>query len=311
MTVKTYTDAYEQLKNTLQTANLKTDKIKFNGVGTRDVYNITAPFESAGKTVIGGRVENRDEEYSELMFFEEQDKVWLPVADSASFKLQDPFFTRINGELIVGGVEVAVVPGTEDKLTWRTNFYRGKDIYELTPFFQGPEHMKDIRLVELKDGRIGVFTRPQGEKGGRGKIGYAEVDKLEDLNEQIILDAKLFNQFTDEEWGGANEIHLLKNGKLGVLAHIACFSDKGKNRHYASSAFMYDPETEKYSEMKMIACRDLFSPGVAKRPDLEDVVFSGGLKREGNGKAVLYAGIGDAEAHWLEIDDPFIEWELA
>jgi hypothetical protein len=74
---------------------------------------------------------------------------------------------------------------------------------------------------------------------------------------------------------------------------------------------MYDPETEKYSEMKMIASRDLFSPGVAKRPDLEDVVFSGGLKREGNGKAVLYAGIGDAEAHWLEIDDPFTEWELA
>ena len=115
----------------------------------------------------------------------------------------------------------------------------------------------------------------------------------------------------DDEWGGANEIHLLKNGKVGVLAHIACFSDNGKNRHYASSAFVYDPETEKYSEMKMIASRDLFSPGVAKRPDLEDVVFSGGLKREGNGKAVLYAGIGDAEAHWLEINDPFTEWELA
>ena len=311
MTVKTYTTAYEELKNSLKSTKLKTDKIKFEDVGTRDVYNITAPFESAGKTVIGGRVENRDEEYSELMFFEEQNGTWLPIANSASFKLQDPFFTRIKGELKVGGVEVALIPGTEDKLTWRTNFYRGKDIYELTQFFQGPEHMKDIRLVELKDARIGVFTRPQGDKGGRGKIGYTEVDKLEDLNEEIILNAELLDQFTDDEWGGANEIHLLKNGKLGVLAHIACFSDNGKNRHYASSAFVYDPETEKYSEMKMIASRELFSPGVAKRPDLEDVVFSGGLKREANGKAVLYAGIGDAEAHWLEIDDPFTEWELA
>ena len=312
MTIITYVDAHKELKENINKSSLKTDKITFAGVGKRDVYNITAPFLSAGKTVIAGRVENRDDEHSELVFFEEIGNQWLPIENAQTLQLQDPFFTKINNELILGGVEIATAPNEpEGTLTWRTIFYKEKDIYRLEKFFQGPEHMKDIRLVELNNKRIGIFTRPQGEKGGRGKIGYNEVDCLEDLSETVIDEAKLFNQFLPDEWGGANEVHLLKNGKLGVLAHIARFSQQETYRHYASSAFVYDPATSEYSQMKMIACRDLFGKGAAKRPDLEDVVFSGGLKRDGNGKAVLYAGIGDAEAHWLEIDDPFAEWEAS
>ena len=312
MTIITYTDAHKELKENTIKSRLKTDKIKFAGVGQRDVYNITAPFSSAGKTIIAGRVENRDDEHSELVFFEEDNSCWYPIEGAQTIQLQDPFFTKINNELIIGGVEIAPDPkGPEGTLTWRTIFYKGKDIYSLEKFFQGPEHMKDIRLVELNNKRIGIFTRPQGEKGGRGKIGYIEVDCLDNLSEQVINEAKLFNQFLPEEWGGANEIHLLKNGKLGVLAHIARFSQQETYRHYASSVFVYDPVTSEYSQMKMIASRDLFGEGAAKRPDLEDVVFSGGLKRNENGKAVLYAGIGDAEAHWLEIDDPFAEWEAS
>ena len=50
----------------------------------------------------------------------------------------------------------------ENALHWRTRFYRGQH-QNLVPFAQGPDGMKDIRLVELPDGDIGVFTRPQGE----------------------------------------------------------------------------------------------------------------------------------------------------
>jgi len=49
----------------------------------------------------------------------------------------------------------------------------------------------------------------------------------------------------------------------------------------------------------------MFLPGESKRPDLMDVVFSGGLVRDGQGKARLYAGISDAEAQVMTIDDPF------
>ncbi len=304
-----YSQALQELNLKIDIKSISTKKIQFTGVGTKDVYNITAPFESAGYTVIAGRVEKRDEEYSEIFFFEEINKVWTPIKNSSSLKLQDPFFTIINNQLILGGVEVKPVPGgPEGALTWRTIFYRGKDIFTLEKLFQGPEHMKDIRLVELADKSIGVFTRPQGEKGGRGKIAYTSVKSLDELSEEVIEAAELLDQFPSDEWGGANEIHLLKNGKLGVLAHVAKFSE-GNTRHYSSSAFLFDPETKEYSKMKIIANRALFTPGVAKRPDLEDVVFSGGLKRHGDGKATLYAGIGDAEAHWLNINDPFVEWE--
>lgn len=34
-------------------------KLQYTGVGERDVYNITAPFEDEGGLVIAGRVESR------------------------------------------------------------------------------------------------------------------------------------------------------------------------------------------------------------------------------------------------------------
>ncbi|MNW62547.1 hypothetical protein D3C74_406880 [compost metagenome] len=160
----------------------------------------------------------------------------------------------------------------------------------------------------MSDGSIGIFTRPQGKKGGRGKIGFAKVGRLEDLSIEVVQEAPLLDQFLDEEWGGCNEIHLLANGKLGVLGHIARFDEQG-DRHYYPMAFCYDPVTGQYSDMQIIAERSDFLPGPSKRPDLADVVFSGGLVRKGGGKANLYAGISDAEAQKLEIDDPFAELE--
>ncbi len=80
------------------------EKIRFAGTEGRDVYNISAPFDVDGETVIAGRVESRDSEQSDIFFFVERDGVWEPKADAPVFALQDPFYTRIHGELIIGGV---------------------------------------------------------------------------------------------------------------------------------------------------------------------------------------------------------------
>ena len=77
--------------------------------------------------------------------------------------------------------------------------------------------MKDIRLIAMENGKIGVFTRPQGE--GPGTIGFTTVNSLEQLSIAVINDAPL-GSFMPEEWGGANEIHLLEDGLLGVLATL-------------------------------------------------------------------------------------------
>ncbi len=290
-------------------APTKPEKIEFTGVGERDVYNITAPFEDNGELVIAGRVEDRNSEHSNVYFFIESEGVWSPRADAPVFELQDPFVTRIGGELILGGVEIFPHPTRKDALSWRTVFLQRFKLSDLKQFATGPDGMKDLRLVQLADERIGIFTRPQGEKGGRGKIGFQPIDSITAFTQDTINHAPLLDeQFTDEEWGGANEIHLLSNGLLGVLGHIASFDEMG-NRHYYSMAFAVNPKNQQYSDLQLIAKRSDFLPGESKRSDLHDVVFSGGLVRRADGLADLYVGISDAEAQKITIVDPFIQFE--
>lgn len=284
--------------------------LRFAGVGDRDVYNITAPFEDAGEVVIAGRVERRDEEDSEVYFFVNRDGVWMPREGAPVFRLQDPFVARIDGELLFGGVETFPHPDHPGARWWRTVFYKGETIGGLSPFLAGPNGMKDLRMIQLADGGIGVFTRPQGEKGGRGKIGFTIASTLADVDASLIEEAPLLpGQFLDEEWGGPNELHLLKNGLVGILGHIACFDEDG-GRHYYPMVFSLDPKSRAASPIQLIAERDDFLPGPAKRPDLVDVVFSGGMIRNDDGTALLFAGVSDAGAQMLRMLDPFLPFEL-
>lgn len=285
-------------------------KLIMSGVGTRDVYNITAPFMDNGEPVIAGRVEDRDKESSQVMFFVQRKGEWIPRNGAPVFDLQDPFFSFIHGELVFGGVEVYFDSDDPHYVTsWRTVFYRGYSIDTLEPFAKGPLTMKDIRLVGLDNGRIGVFTRPMLVDGARALIGFVEITSLEQLTEETIAGARLLRrQFLKQEWGGANEAHLLSNGLIGVLGHIARM-ENNNIRHYYPMTFCYDPVSHRYSPIKLIATRAMFPAGPAKRPDLEDVIFSGGLVRHGDGSATLYTGVSDAEAHKIDIADPFLEYE--
>lgn len=299
----------EQLVKEFMKKPMNPQKIRFSGIGENDVYNITAPFEDEGELVIAGRVESRDSEHSQVYFFVEQDGQWVPREGAPVLELQDPFFAKMAGELVLGGVQIFPHPTNEGALGWRTVFYKGSTIASLKEFAKGPDGMKDLRLVELTDGSIGVLTRPQGDKGGRGKIGWTRISSLEELTIDVIEHAPLLEgQFVDAEWGGANEPHLLANGLVGVLGHIASFDPEG-NRHYYPMAFALNPETGDISDIELIATRSHFLPGPAKRPDLVDVVFSGGLVRNADGTADIYAGISDAEAQKITIIDPFLQYE--
>lgn len=294
---------------TSKTQPTSPEKMVFSGIGEKDVYNISAPFEDEGELVIAGRVESRDSEHSNVYFFVERDGEWVPRENTPVLELQDPFFTRIAGELVLGGVQIFPHPTQQGQLGWRTVFYKGQSVSSLQEFAKGPDGMKDLRLVELKDSSIGVLTRPQGEKGGRGKIGWTRISSISELTINVVNEAPLLEgQFIDEEWGGANEPHLLANGLVGVLGHVASFDDEG-NRHYYPMVFALDPETGTFSDMELIATRSQFLPGPSKRPDLVDVVFSGGLVRKPDGTADIYAGISDAEAQKITIVDPFLQYE--
>lgn len=291
----------------LQCANTRLPIILPRG-DTHDVYNITSPFFYRGCQFLLGRVERREEEDSDIVFFKEKMGEWIP---DERFKplshLQDPFYTFIDGYLILGGVQTYLEKS--GKLSYQTVFLRETEPFKFEQFAHGPDRMKDIRLLELPDRRILVITRLQGKIGGRGKIGWTILDSLKELKPQVLSSTQVFeDQFIKEEWGGVNQLHLLRNGKVGVLSHIANFDEKG-NRHYYSTCFLLDPQNGMHSPMKIIAIRRNFEAGESKRPDLQDVVFTGGLVRVGNGTARLYCGVGDAEAHCIPILDPFFKWE--
>ena len=304
------------------------ERIIFHGVEPKDVYNITAPFEDEGELVIAGRVELRSEQISDVIFFIKRGEAWVPRAGARTFRLQDPFVTRIHGELVFGGVEF-YLDNTGKITSWRTNFFKGQNIANLKAFACGPLNMKDIRPVELQDGRVGVFTRPHGLPDAWARIGYTEIDHLDQLNESVIARAELFcDQFRrmrdepdggnatmrlkngnprQDEWGGSNEAHLLKNGNIGVLGHISYLDDEGM--HYHAMAFVLNPKTKEKSPIWILANRRMFPEGPAKSPDLLDVVFAGGLVRGNNGSAWLYAGVSDAYACRVQIPDPFLKYE--
>jgi hypothetical protein len=292
-------------------------KINFSGVDGRDVYNITAPFKTTfngvQEEVIAGRVEERDSENSNVIFFtkvsDSEIEYWKPLKNAPVFNLQDPFFSKIGDDLVVGGVNLIEKDG--QITSYYTSFYRGKSLDSLKHLTDGPKGMKDIRLVELEKGRIGVFTRPQGKIGGKGKIGYTEISDLGELNSTLIDQAPLIEQleaqFGKDVWGGVNAAYPLKNSKIGVLGHIAYWSHEGTKiyqRHYHSITFVFNPVTRKVSDIKIIATRNLLPPGASKRADLVDVIFSGGINIENN-QYYLYGGAGDAESFKLHIDNPF------
>lgn len=290
-------------------------KIAFKGIAAKDIYNITAPFLDNGIETLAGRVEDRNSELAQVLFFQKHDDVWCHVLDSPVFNLQDPFFTKIKDELIIGGVQVFpyIANGTsnpyiKEKLySWRTVMYKGKNIFDLKLFFIGPDDMKDLRIHELNNGEIGVFSRPQGYKGGKGKIGFTKVKTLDYLSIGIINNASIIKDlFSESEWGGTNAVYPLFDEYVGVLGHIACF-DEDKNRHYYSMSFIFNTETSKYSDVKILAERSDFLPGKSKRPELNDIVFSGGIVLNDK-KAYLYTGVSDIESQIIEINNPFIDF---
>ena len=283
--------------------------LNFIGVEGRDVYNITAPFSIDDKSIIAGRVEGREIiADSRIMFFEEQNGLWTPVKYAPVYMLEDGFLARINGEIIFGGVEVYPRPSkyNKDEVGYRTIFFKGHSLTSLVQFAQGPDMMKDIRLVEIADGRIGVFTRPQGVIGGRGKIGYLEIDKLEDLNNsELILSAKIIeNQFAEGEWGGANDLHLLEDGRIGVIGHIA-YEDEVHGKHYYAMSFIYDPKTHFATPIEIIATIKNFPEDEAKFDILKDIVYPSNLVRKEDGTAILYVGLRDAKAGYINVPDCF------
>ena len=301
----------ESLKDYRETKKIyDTNKIKFYGdeVLGKDVYNISHSFKVNNDNYILGRVETTDSEISQVLLFKQvNDWEYECVKDFKIDMYQDPYFTYIDDSLMIAGTRIY-----QDDFgminNWNTSFYLGKDFNSLEEVIKAPKKMKDVRIIKQND-TYHVFTRPQGGIAGPGKIGYFNTKNFDEINETTIENAKLLmDLFPEKTWGGVNQVYVLKNGLLGIVGHIAKMSE-GDVRHYYGMVFVFDPKTFTYSNCEIICERQDFVPGAAKRVDLIDVVFLGGLTRNNDGTATLYTGISDKEAHYMIINDPFIKYE--
>ncbi len=285
--------------------------LKFEGVGKEDVYNPTGLFKVNGVTYIAARVEKsnvfwQDPGYEpKIIFFSKKNHFWFPAKGTPVLKMmEDPFKTFISGEIVLGGVKVF---GEPKKRKFRTVFLKGRCMQTLRPFAAGPEMMKDIRLVELLDGRIGVFTRPQGgEKYKRGRIGFIIINNLKELTPENIKKARIIDRdLKENEWEGVNDAKLLESGEIAVLAHAASINKK-KERRYVATSFVFCPKKMRMKNFEVIATRDDLPPAPAKSSNHEKVVFPGEIV-EIHHSYRLYTGVGDAVSFEKKIENPYGE----
>jgi hypothetical protein len=174
--------------------------------------------------------------------------------------------------------------------------------------------MKDIRLLELADGRIGVFSRPrhpgiERQYGSAAQVGFTVIASLDELTADVIDSAPyIFGLFGEGEWGGVNQACLLKDGTIGVIGHKSYQDVTASGQRlavYLNVAFEFDPVRHTASNDHIIGTRSCYPSGPAKRPELVDCAFTSGIVLRPDGKADLYSGIGDVEEGRIVIDYPF------
>lgn len=285
----------------------------FRGVEGYDVYNTSVPFGYQGKTYLFGRVERRGEwARSVVRLFEwKGEDLWESVPDTMIYQLEDPFVMEWKGELVMGGTRVDYSKG--ELSGFCGVFYKGKNPFELYYYTTGPKNMKDIRMVELADGRLGVFSRPRGEHirqtyGSEAVIGFTILDDISQLDDRVLEEAAVIEGvFDKDEWGGCNQCLLLADGRIGVIGHRCCFEIQNDvlQQVYLNISFIFDPSTCQISNQRVIAERKSYPYREAKRQDLQDCAFTSGIVRRKDGRFDLYSGIGDTAEGRVVIENPF------
>ena len=285
---------------------LESVKLTFVGADGWDVYNCSIPFAWNGVRYIFGRLEKHEVwTQSHIALFRETAKdVWTKEPAFAELELEDPYVQAVKGELIVGGTYI-----NRDKdgkfLTYQGRFYRGKDPFSLVHFADGPDKMKDIRMTELPNGRIGVFSRPRGEEvrakwGSEAVVGYAEIASLDEFNADLVQNAPIIpGLFGKDEWGGVNQAYALKDGRILLAAHLSCGGAPATNgiprQIYMNASFVFDPKTFTATEPKIIATRCFYPANEPKVPSLDDCVFTSGFVFREDGNVDVYTGLCDAD----------------
>jgi len=176
---------------------------------------------------------------------------------------------------------------------------------------QGPEKSKGLHLIEVSPQKIEGFIRMQGGKYGKGKICHFSLENIQDLQD-VLSDVEektqVIDLFAADEWGGVNDLHLLSDGRIGVLGHLARLTQDEtgqEKKEYFTTSAIFDPQTQTISNLKIIMTpQDLGIEYEAKRPDLEKVLYPTNSVLEGD-VLHIYASLGDTKPIVFTIENPW------
>lgn len=301
--------------------------ISVQGIGAKDGYN-PAFYQDENGQVLAFRCEARSSNsadpvsYRPSIAFARPDKrgIWRLAKDIESFgMMEDPFLFYVgepgDKQLIFGGVWVRNMHGA---IVPRTEFYRGSSLEKLERIpFAVIDNMKDVRFLQLPDGRLLICRRPWGDKYMRGRIALHVIDSLDDLVDldkvELPLLALLDSCREESDWVGVNNMYLVAdkagNACVGLLGHVA-FQDTEGDLHYAACTYtipLSDLLSSKLHKAcpQIIATRGCFEDGPAKAENLHDVVFPGSLQHLDSDRYRLWAGLSDARIGCIDLADPF------
>ncbi|EPY29518.1 hypothetical protein STCU_04503 [Strigomonas culicis] len=239
--------------------------IKFKGVDGYDVYNCSCPFTINGVRHVFGRVERRAEWVnSKVRLFKETGKDEFTFVDNSMiYELEDPYVQKIHDEMVFGGVCVTKNKGK--CCDYFCNFYRGP-IDDIKYFTAGPKKMKDIRLVQLADDRIGVFSHHK--TATTCLTGFITIGSMDELSAEVIDSAvPIDHSAFGDAWGGVNQAYLLSTGKVGCISHhgYVKLDDTGaKVNVYCATSFVFEPSSSKVYAYKILATKTCFPPSEPK-----------------------------------------------
>lgn len=302
-----------------------------------DVYNSSAPIKyNGGKPIVIVREEEGDEFSSQNRFFSYNSAGKFSretnLSNLSELSLgricQDPAIAYVQGNLVVTQVEVdpASLYNASQDVRFSSAIYAGEtlDSLRLITKSRVEDEMKGLRLVELQDGRVGIFTRPRSPgnpaRGGLGKICFTIVESLDQINSDILADAPHIQGLISGEentWRGTNYTFLLPNGDLAVLDHRARFekSEIKDSRGYYPGFFTFNPNSRRVDNQQILATiADFHFNGQvrAKRSALKNVfhpsalLFPDGDIR--SNYAVLWGGAKDSKMAAIWIPNPLDSW---
>lgn len=297
-----YADFLKSRKGSREAVPKNPRRLSFTGTSGLDIYNLTAPFLLEDKPVLAARGEPRENHDSRVFLFQRAGENWSPRPQWKPLPMEDPFFFRLGKTPYLGGVET--FPADNGYMGWSTAVYDITSLSAPRLIFRGPRGMKDLRFIQYSDDAIGVFTRPRGGQAGRGTCGYLETESLSGLTPEEVAAAPLISAPDENSWEGINQPILLEDNRIGLLGHVA-WMEEGEIRHYYAAVSEFSREERIKTPWRIIAQRDDLPPGPAKREDLTDVLFPGGIIPGEPGAARLYLGVSDTEAWTVEIPDPF------